>query len=132
MRNNKPRDTTMEDKENEPPKKKLRLSLSKNRNRFIRVTEHELSEAKRGYVPDNTSRSTKWAVSNFYSRGVGRKLRKGGNCYGAQSAPRNFSRPRPFGGVVTPFSAVLTIEEYIFFAVYIFNKFILKKKYQKT
>ena len=67
MRNNKPRDTAMEDKENEPPKKKLRLSLSKNRNRFIHITGHELSEAKRGYVPDNTSRSTKWAVSNFYS-----------------------------------------------------------------
>ena len=57
----------MEDKENKPPKKKSRLSLGKSRNRFIRVTEHELSEARRGYVPDIASRSTKWAVSNFYS-----------------------------------------------------------------
>ena len=50
MRNNKLHDTTMEDKENEPRKKKVRLSPSKNRNRFIHITEHELSEAKRGYL----------------------------------------------------------------------------------
>ena len=53
----------MEDKENEPPKKKSRLSLGKSRIHFIRVA-HELSEARRGYVLHNTSRS---AVSNFYS-----------------------------------------------------------------
>lgn len=43
------------------PRKRLSLS----RNRFTCVTENEVLEAQKGYVPDNTSRSTKWAVSNF-------------------------------------------------------------------
>ena len=54
-------------------------------------------------------------------QGRRQKFEKGGATVMARKARREiFSRPRPFGGVVTPFSAVLTIEEYIFFAVYIF------------
>ena len=54
------------DKENQPPKRR-RLSLSLTRNRFKKVTEEDVSRAKKGYVPSNTARNTKWAVANFES-----------------------------------------------------------------
>ena len=54
------------DKENQPPKRR-RLSLSLTRNHFKKVTEEDVSRAKKGYVPSNTARNTKWAVANFES-----------------------------------------------------------------
>ena len=53
-------------KENQPPKRR-RLSLSLTRNRFKKVTEEDVSRAKKGYVPSNMARSTKWTVANFES-----------------------------------------------------------------
>ena len=44
-----------------------RLSLSLTRNCFKKVIEEDVSRAKKGYVPSNTARSTKWAVANFES-----------------------------------------------------------------
>ena len=55
---------TMEEKENVPPAKKRRLSLSLKKNRFQRVSEEEVSLAQKGYVPNNTLRCNNWAVNN--------------------------------------------------------------------
>ena len=53
------------DKENIPPSKKRKLSLSLNRNGFKDVDEEELATAQKGFVPNNTSRCNKWALNNF-------------------------------------------------------------------
>ena len=55
----------MAEKEGELAKKKRRLSLSLKGNRFKRVEETAVTEARKGFVPDNTARSTKWAMGNF-------------------------------------------------------------------
>ena len=55
----------MAEKEGELPKKKRRLSLSLKGNRFKKVEETAVTEARKGFVPDNTARSTKWAMGNF-------------------------------------------------------------------
>ena len=57
--------------ENEPPKKKKRLSLRRpqplrDSNRFSKPVEAAvLEEAVRGVVPSKTEQSNRWAVSNF-------------------------------------------------------------------
>ena len=55
----------MADKENVPPVKKRRLSLSLSKNRFQKVSEEEVLEAERGFVPSNTRRCNNWAFKNF-------------------------------------------------------------------
>ena len=55
----------MADKENEPAVKKRRLSLSLKENRFRKVLEEDVSCAQKGFVPGNTARCNRWAISNF-------------------------------------------------------------------
>ena len=55
----------MADKENVPPVKKRRLSLSLSKNRFQKVSEEEVLEAEKGFVPSNTRRCNNWAFKNF-------------------------------------------------------------------
>ena len=55
----------MADKENVPPVKKRRLSLSLSKNRFQKVSEEEVLEAEKGFVPSNTRRCNNWAFTNF-------------------------------------------------------------------
>ena len=45
--------------------KKRRLSLSLKENRLRKVRDEDLLSAQKGFVPDNTSRSNRWAMSNF-------------------------------------------------------------------
>ena len=54
----------MAEMEGELPKKR-RLSLSLKGNRFKKVEETAVTEARKGFVPDNTAQSTKWAMGNF-------------------------------------------------------------------
>ena len=58
----------MAEKEGQLPKKKRRLSLSLKGNRFKKVEEIAVTEARKGFVPDNTARSIKWAIGNFEVR----------------------------------------------------------------
>ena len=67
----------MEDKENVPPAKKPRLSLSLKINRFKKVSDEEVLSAKKGFVPNNTLRCNKWALNNFQV--AGNKERERGN-----------------------------------------------------
>ena len=52
------------DKENNPPNKKRKLSLSL-KNRFKSSTEEERAELEKPRVPKNTEVNTKWAMKNF-------------------------------------------------------------------
>ena len=56
----------MDDKENEPPTKKRRLSLSL-KNRFNKVSDSEVAAAKKGFVPKSTRQCNNWALKNFQS-----------------------------------------------------------------
>ena len=68
----------MEEKENSAPHspsaKKRRLSLSlKKKGRFAEsLQEEEMTHVWEAYTPDNTSKSTQWAVRVFYDRCSGR------------------------------------------------------------
>ena len=55
----------MAEKENESAGKKRQLSLSLKANRFKKVSKVDLSGARKGFVPDNTARSNRWAIGNF-------------------------------------------------------------------
>lgn len=57
----------MAEKENVPPLKKRRLSLSLRKNRFKKVSEDEVSEAEKGFIPNNTRHCNSWALNNFTS-----------------------------------------------------------------
>ena len=52
------------DKENSPPKKKRKVSLSLCK-RFKRATEEELETLSFNKMPKNTEASTKWSIKNF-------------------------------------------------------------------
>ncbi|XP_011405176.1 PREDICTED: uncharacterized protein LOC105313420 [Amphimedon queenslandica] len=52
--------------EDEPPKKKTRLTLSLKK-RFKKMSQSEVSEARRGYVPNSTHGCNNWALNNFKS-----------------------------------------------------------------
>ena len=54
----------MAEMEGELPQKR-RFSLSFKGNRFKKVEETAVTEPRKGFVPDNTARSTKWATENF-------------------------------------------------------------------
>ena len=64
------------DKENQPPSKKPRLSLSLKKgrkqdnnnssfSRFGKVSNSELQEATKGVLPANTKKANTWAIKNF-------------------------------------------------------------------
>ena len=60
------------DKENEPPTKKRRVSLSlKGKQKqpihqcFGQADDGDLEAASRGVVPTNTSRNNRWALNNY-------------------------------------------------------------------
>ena len=60
------------DKENEPPTKKRRVSLSLKgkqkqpiHQRFGQADDGDLEAASRGVVPTNTSRNNRWALNNY-------------------------------------------------------------------
>ncbi len=55
----------MPEKENIPPVKKRRLSLSLGKHRFQRVSGEDVCEAEKGFVPSNTRRCNTWALNNF-------------------------------------------------------------------
>ena len=61
----------MAEKENEPPGKKRRLSLSLTKGkrtaveRFKKASDEEVNAALKGVVPDNTTKNNKWAANNF-------------------------------------------------------------------
>ena len=55
------------DKENVPPAKKRKLSLSlTNRRRFIQTSREELSTLEKAQVPKNTEVSSRWALKNLH------------------------------------------------------------------
>ena len=62
-----------EEKENQPPKKKRRLSLSRKgkkktedaSDRFSFANEEEVEAASKGVIPDNTTKNNRWAENNF-------------------------------------------------------------------
>ena len=46
------------------PKERLKLSLSK-KNRFAYLQKEEMETIRKGYVPPNTEKNTKWALKCF-------------------------------------------------------------------
>ena len=58
-----------DDKENDdfqPPKKRLSLPVHKSKQRFAEVTSsEELDRVSKSFVPKNTEKNTKWALSTF-------------------------------------------------------------------
>lgn len=80
---------SMENQENEPPKKhRLSLSLKKrkllplqncdvNVSRFAdRVSESAMEEATKGVVPENTEKNNEWALRNFLEWSTSRSTRE--------------------------------------------------------
>ena len=55
----------MAEKEGQLPKKKRRLSLSLKGNRFKKVEETAVTEARKGFVPDNTARTFKMKMRHL-------------------------------------------------------------------
>ena len=58
----------MAEMDNNPPVKKRHLSLSQSKNRFQKVSEEEVFEAEKGFVPNDTRHCNTWTLNNFTSQ----------------------------------------------------------------